>query len=293
MTRSPTRVTCRDGVEEEKEAAVARAQRQPWRQQRGPADVQIHGDLTPALLHHVLGLDSPVSRQMCKVESSTDSDSEISPRWSDTSTMGCASSAPESGSFRRVLPLHKPSARHSCYSLFLDPYDGSSEDSEEVNVDGDVSSRRARTQGRGGARFSRRGRRVSLHHPPAVMRSGVRGPAGEVDTRCASDPELWVCELLSQNGLAGSLGEDVEMNGQLDDSGVHTSTPHTDLTTMGQMLSSSSEISPKLRSDQKRKLVVSGAYMLELQHKKRRCVEDMEVMSASEASSSCVAVKMK
>ncbi|XP_035766876.1 uncharacterized protein LOC102777193 isoform X6 [Neolamprologus brichardi] len=83
--------------------------------------------------------------EMCNMESSTDSDSEISPRWSDTSTMGCVSSAPESGASRRALPLTlKPAERHGCYSLDLDPYDGSSEDSDESNVN--VSSRQSRQQ---------------------------------------------------------------------------------------------------------------------------------------------------
>ncbi|MED6273457.1 hypothetical protein CHARACLAT_006591, partial [Characodon lateralis] len=70
----------------------------------------------------------------CMMESSTDSDSEISPRWSDTSTLGCVSSAPESRTSRRAVSLtYKSAGRHACCSLFLDPYDGSSEDSDESN----------------------------------------------------------------------------------------------------------------------------------------------------------------
>lgn len=33
------------------------------------------------------GVTSDFFKELCKVESSTDSDSEISPRWSDTSTL--------------------------------------------------------------------------------------------------------------------------------------------------------------------------------------------------------------
>ncbi|XP_055087083.1 uncharacterized protein LOC117390374 isoform X2 [Periophthalmus magnuspinnatus] len=69
---------------------------------------------------------------MCKVESSTDSESEVSLRWSDTSTMGCGSSAAESDCVPQTLPLvPKSTGRHGCYSVFLDPYDGSSEDSDD------------------------------------------------------------------------------------------------------------------------------------------------------------------
>ncbi|XP_037602335.1 uncharacterized protein LOC119474388 isoform X3 [Sebastes umbrosus] len=200
---------------------------------------------------------------MCKVESSTDSDSEISPRWSDTSTMqGCVSSTPESGTFRRTLPLkHKPAGRHGCYSLFLDPYDGSSEDSDESNIDVGVSGRRTRQQGTGGGgggggggccRFSARSRRFILHHPASVaprevVKNGMRDPVTEqqhpmdVQMKCGSDSDL--CDIMPLHSGCRDLTEemandstihtqtmDVELHYQFDDSGLHTtrsSTPHT------------------------------------------------------------------
>ncbi|XP_071353909.1 uncharacterized protein [Trachinotus anak] len=253
---------------------------------------------------------------MCKVESSTDSDSEISPRWSDTSTMGCASSAPDRGTLRRTLPL-KPAARHGCYSLFLDPYDGSSEDSEESNTDAGVS-RRTRQQGQGGGggcRFSGRTRRFILHHPASValrevMKNGMRDPVTEqqhlldVQMKCGSDSELWVCEFDtlpshsdkdSCRDLPTETASDptthaqtMDMEFQLDDSGLHatrSSTPHTPgpLTPVGGspswMLDSSSERSHSpcnLRSLNKRKMGLPGTEAVEVGQRKRQCVVDIE-----------------
>ncbi|XP_026195567.1 uncharacterized protein LOC113148198 isoform X4 [Anabas testudineus] len=142
--------------------------------------------------------------EMCKVD--TDSDSEISPRWSDTSTVGCVSIAPQSETLQ-TLQL-KPAARHGCYSLFLDPYDGSSEDSDESNINDGVS-RRTKQRGKGGGggcRFSGRSRTFVLHHPASVARrevvkTGMRDPATEqqhlfdIQMKCGSDSEVWVCEL--------------------------------------------------------------------------------------------------
>ncbi|XP_026161302.1 uncharacterized protein LOC113129490 [Mastacembelus armatus] len=182
--------------------------------------------------------------EMCKVESSTDSDSEISPRWSDTSTMGCVSSAPESVMLRQTLPL-KPAAKHGCYSLFLDPYDGSSEDSDGSSINVGVA-RRTRQQGKGGGGcwFSGRSRRYILHHPASVtfrevIKNGIKDPVPEqqhlldVQMKCGKDYELRPCDLdTDKDGCSDLIVEtpndstmhtqpmDVEL--QLDDSGLHT-----------------------------------------------------------------------
>ncbi|KAM8736994.1 uncharacterized protein AB9X84_022240 isoform 1-T1 [Acanthopagrus schlegelii] len=269
--------------------------------------------------------------EMCKVESSTDSDSEISPRWSDTSTMGCVSSAPENETFRRILPLtHKPAGRHGCYSLFLDPYDGSSEDSDKSDVDMGVSSRRARQQGRGGGggggcRFPGRSRRLILHHPASlreVVKNGMRDDETEqeclldVQMKCGSDSELWVCELdlspshrdregcgsdqkeeMATDSKAHAQTMDVELHCQFDDSGLHTtrsSTPQTARASTpvdgssSQMLGSSSKrsLSPcHLRSLYKRKLGFTGAEVVELVQRKRQCVVNMEEQEGGEPAS--------
>ncbi|XP_040917045.1 uncharacterized protein LOC121197483 isoform X2 [Toxotes jaculatrix] len=226
--------------------------------------------------------------------------------------MGCVSSAPECGTLRRTLPL-KPAARHGCYSLFLDPYDGSSEDSDESNIDVGVS-RRTRQQGRGGGcRFSGRSRKFILHHPASValrevMKNGMRDPVTEQQhvlddqMKCGSDSELWVCDLNtlpSHNDKDACRDRTLEIPNEtqaqtmdielpLDDSGLHatrSSTPHTPgpLTPVGGsspwMLGSSSERSPSpchLRSLYKRKLGLAGAEVVELGQRKKQCVVNVE-----------------
>ncbi|KAK5886471.1 hypothetical protein CesoFtcFv8_017500 [Champsocephalus esox] len=218
---------------------------------------------------------------MCKV-SSSDSDSEISPRLSDTSTMGCVSSTPESLTFRRTLPItQKPAGRYGCCSLFSDPYDGSSEDSDEPNNNGGVSSRRFKQQGKGGgggSRFSGRSRR-----------DGDGGRA--------------LSEKMAEDSTMQSQTMDVALHCQLDDSGFHAtrySTPHTPApvtpaeVSLSQATDLSSESSPcpcNLRSLYKRKLGFPGAEVVELGQRKRQCVVDMEDQqeerdSASETCSS-------
>ncbi|KAM7376002.1 hypothetical protein PAMP_005755 [Pampus punctatissimus] len=254
---------------------------------------------------------------MCKVGSSTDSDSEISPRWSDTSTMGCVSSAPESGSLERTLPrAHKPAGRHGCYSLFLDPYDGSSEDSDESNID--VSSRRTRQQGKGGCRFSSRSRRFILHPPPSIVfKDVVKNGMRDIQMKCGSDSELWVCELdslpshgdrdgckdlaeeMTNDSTVHTKTMDIELHCQLDDSGLHatrSSTPHTlgCLTPVerssSQMLDSSSERSPSPCNPRflyKRKLGLPGTEVVELGQRKRQCVVKMEPEGGDSVSEAC------
>ncbi|XP_073784035.1 uncharacterized protein [Danio rerio] len=91
--------------------------------------------------------------EMCKVDSSSDSESE-NRRWSDvSSSKGCESSTPENrGARRRLQRISGPN-----YQQTLDPYDGSSEDSassSEASVPqgpGSAGLRSAVQQGAGGA----------------------------------------------------------------------------------------------------------------------------------------------
>ncbi|KAM3594803.1 uncharacterized protein V6R79_014440 [Siganus canaliculatus] len=191
--------------------------------------------------------------EMCKVESSTDSDSEISPRWSDTSTMGCVSSTPESGTFKWTLPsIRKPAGRRGSYSVFLDPYDGSSEDSDESTVNVGVSSRRTRQQGEGlrggGCQFPGRGGRFILQHPVSfrdVVKTGLSDHVMEqqhvvdVQMKCGSDSEMWLCELdvLPSSHCAGDGCRDLQeattsdsiMHAQTMDIKVHWQFANADL----------------------------------------------------------------
>ncbi|XP_072220893.1 uncharacterized protein [Leuresthes tenuis] len=254
--------------------------------------------------------------EMCKMESSTDSDSEISPRWSDTSTLGCVSRAPGRGTLRRGVPLtFKSAGRQACYSLFLDPYDGSSEDSEESNTDISVSSRQTRQQskgGGGGCRLSGRRRRLISHYPASVslremVKSGMRDcvidqqPTSHKDNSdiqmkhgrdCELDALFSNCEWDDQRSIAEEMVTDstvhMGMELQLNDSGLHStrsSTPYTPglqtsvETSSSQMLDSCSERSPSscnLRSLCKRKEGFPGAEVVELGPRKRQCTVYME-----------------
>ncbi|XP_077476941.1 uncharacterized protein LOC144089714 [Stigmatopora argus] len=103
-------------------------------------------------------------KEMCKVESSTDSDSEISPRGSDSNTMECVSSVPESDSVSPALPLrHGAAGRRGFYSMFLDPYDGSSEDSDDIVTNPGAASRRTRQHGKGDAAREQECHRLDVH----------------------------------------------------------------------------------------------------------------------------------
>ncbi|XP_077394722.1 uncharacterized protein LOC144031441 isoform X2 [Festucalex cinctus] len=209
-------------------------------------------------------------KEMCKVETSTDSDSEISPRWSDTSAMECVSSAPESGSLRRMLPR----AHKTAGPLFLDPYDGSSEDSDQTNMDPSTPSWRTRQQGKGGrGRFSRRTRQFILHPPPST---GFRPPEKpretaseqerhllDVHMKCADDSEVWMCELTDELTGSQAAAASMEVRYRL----------HGDV----QMPESSLERTAEacnLQMVVKRKMAVTGGDGLE--HRKKQCVVHME-----------------
>ncbi|KAM8915731.1 uncharacterized protein AB9W97_015960 isoform 2-T2 [Spinachia spinachia] len=248
---------------------------------------------------------------LCKVESSTDSESEISPRWSDTSAMGCVSSTPERGTFTRTLPLtHKPVGRHGCYSLFLDPYDGSSEDSDASKEVG-CSSRQMRQPGKvggrgeSGCRLSGRNRRFILHHPaPVAMRESVTEQEQQqqhldIQVKCGSASELCVLDIINSHGerdceenandsTMHSQTVDTEMHCQFNDSGLHTTKPSTSFLPgsetpvergLSQRPDSSSEKSPwpsNPRYVHKRKLGFPEEERTEQGQRKRQCVVNMD-----------------
>ncbi|XP_037343394.2 uncharacterized protein LOC119228129 isoform X2 [Pungitius pungitius] len=251
---------------------------------------------------------------LCKVESSTDSESEISPRWSDTSAMGCVSSTPERGTLTRTLRLtHKPVGRHGCYSLFLDPYDGSSEDSDE-SKDVGCSSRQTRQRGKvdggeSGCRLPGRNRRFILHPASVAMRESVTEQQQQqhlldVQMKCGSDSELRVLDIINSHGerdccrkltaenandsTMQSQTMDTEMHCPFNDSGLHTTKSSTSCLSgagtpvergLSQRLESSSETSPcpsNPRSVYKRKLGFPEEERAELGQRKRQCVVNMD-----------------
>ncbi|XP_077415604.1 uncharacterized protein LOC144044819 isoform X2 [Vanacampus margaritifer] len=177
----------------------------------------------------------------------------------------CVSSAPESGSLRRTLPLvHKTAG-----TLFLDPYDGSSEDSDETNMD---PSWRTRQQGKGGrGRFSRRTRQFILHPPPSTGFRSLEKPTEtaseqerhllDVHMKCVDDSEVWLCELTGSQAAAAAAAS-MEVRCRL----------HRD----AQMPESSLERTTNpcnLRVVVKRKMAVTGGDGFE--QRKKQCVGHM------------------
>ncbi|XP_016335874.1 uncharacterized protein LOC107684175 isoform X1 [Sinocyclocheilus anshuiensis] len=180
--------------------------------------------------------------EMCKVDSSSDSESESNPRWSDVSSKGCESSTPEA-----------PQKLQQNYQQCLDPYDGSSEDSGS-------SAEGSRKQRPGGFRTKGTGRRLTFN-PASALRDETPADLHRVDVqmRSSSDSEL-------------------ESPHQGSDSGFHTrSSLNSRDTSLG--LQSASPDSPALHAAfSKRKLFpASDDGMLS----KRRCVSDVELESGA------------
>ncbi|XP_077077844.1 uncharacterized protein LOC143731069 isoform X2 [Siphateles boraxobius] len=115
---------------------------------------------------------------MCTVDSSSDSETDTNPRWSDVSTKGWENSAPES--------REAPERLQKNYQQCLDPYDGSSEDSG--SSDGGVPKRRPRGPVR---------RRAGIRdHPDVLMRS-----SSDSETQSHCWPEVCVRLDLSDSGI--------------------------------------------------------------------------------------------
>ncbi|XP_029982479.1 uncharacterized protein LOC115413632 isoform X2 [Sphaeramia orbicularis] len=202
----------------------------------------------------------------------------------------------------RTLPLvHNPAGRHGCYSMFLDPYDGSSEDSDESNIDVSVSakgSRRPRQPGGGGGRS----RRSMFRHPASVVKNCTGDKVTEeqhvsdVQMKCGSDSELTFGGFgggTSNDSGKHTTSMDLELHCQLKDSDLHASGSSTPgpvpPVEVGTLPHSSSEKPPcHLRSLHKRKLDLPGLDVLELEQRKKQCLVNMvdeelkEVDSASE-----------
>lgn len=167
---------------------------------------------------------------------------------------------------------------------FLDPYDGSSEDSEESGLT--APSRWARRSGGGeSCRFLGKNRRFLL------LKSGCRDPASEqphldVQMTYESEAELWLCEidLRPSDGEQGG-GDDLEestvraqtMDVQLlEDPGVHAALPSTvGPGNLPRVPDSSSETSPS-PCLYKRKMSFPGAEVSELGQRKRQRVPSVE-----------------
>ncbi|XP_035266360.1 uncharacterized protein LOC118223648 isoform X2 [Anguilla anguilla] len=230
---------------------------------------------------------------MCKVESSTDSESDTSPRWSDTSTKGCVSNTSESRTHKMLTFVPKP-GRYQLPSL--DPYDGSSEDSGSSKCG-------PKGQRQGGCRMRSRGRRGTANAATFSREVGKCGaqastptlPAPDVQMRSSSDSEIRKAD----HGLLSPKGHKEHMKEMAIDSGMHT---ESSLCTPGvfayvgvtpvrlpespshKSQAGSHRLHPKspnsptpLKSLPKRKSCFPGAEAGERGPRKRQCVVDMEV----------------
>lgn len=201
----------------------------------------------------------------------------------------------------------------------MDPYDGSSEDSDESNVDKGIPSRQPRQAkvGGGTCRFLGRSRRFSLHHPASLrdaMKIGTNDPVAEqkhlleVEMKCGSGSELWVCELdvlsrdggrplkktMSADSTVHDQAMDIELDCNFDNSGLHNPGSFAPETRVERstfhVLDSSSERSPSCcnpRSLYKRKLDLIGAETLTLEKRKKQCAISMEEQEGGSASDPC------
>ncbi|KAL4613109.1 hypothetical protein GN956_G23371 [Arapaima gigas] len=213
--------------------------------------------------------------EMCKVESSTDSGSDTSPRWSDTSTKGCTSSVCERRTLQKMMSfVSKPAGYH--HLVGLDPYDGSSEDSEE--------SAGPRAHGQIGFR---------MHGRKCAVKTGVMAQlTADVQMRSSSDSEAWP----NDTGVPYPKGTRLQTEESPTDSGVHNESllcvpglSCTCVTPPGVLkspahLSRSHKLYLRLpqspsseRSFPKRKSCVAGAEAGERDLRKRQRVVEMEV----------------
>lgn len=163
---------------------------------------------------------------------------------------------------------------------FLDPYDGSSEDSDESNV---ATCRQTRHHGKGGSGLSGQRRRPSLHYSLRVGETVtnttrdssahqcmVHRDANEVRMKC--DSELWDgkgCRSVNYP-TKGVHPMDVEV--QLDDSGLEA----TRSSTCCSPGLPAPEERRSLRTLCKRKELPPEAEPSETEPRKRQCVKTME-----------------
>ncbi|XP_026103172.1 uncharacterized protein LOC113074536 isoform X1 [Carassius auratus] len=195
--------------------------------------------------------------EMCKVDSSSDSESESNPRWSDVSSKGCESSAPEA-----PQKLQRFTGHH--YQQSLDPYDGSSEDSGS-------SAEGSKKQRLGGLRVKGTSRRSAS----GEVRS--RSDAADVQMRSSSDSEQ---ETPGQS-FCSSCKTLKSVKADLSDSGFNTrSSLNSPAVTSTR--DTGSPDSPALQGAfSKRKFFPPPGDVDDGMQRKRQCISDMELESVA------------
>ncbi|XP_076834285.1 uncharacterized protein LOC143480455 isoform X2 [Brachyhypopomus gauderio] len=209
---------------------------------------------------------------MCKVDSSSDSESEASPRWSDASSKSFRG---RTGPKRSSLP-QKSFARHCQHPL--DPYDGSSEDSA-------ASADATKRQKHGGLRTKGRSRKVASNFPPLhkeVTRVGPRDFVAvlhhtDVQMRSSSDSELKTVSQRDPCPCRAIKHVNAELSENSKSSVLSTATPfgiETFQLTDGLL---KNPIDPGILS--KRKLFSPLGDTDESTHRKKQCISEMETES--------------
>nr|XP_055027525.1 uncharacterized protein LOC129417093 isoform X1 [Misgurnus anguillicaudatus] len=214
--------------------------------------------------------------EMCKVDSSSDSESETNPRWSDVSSkQGFEENWAACKKLQRLSRVN--------YQQCLDPYDGSSEDSSNS------SNKGPKRQRHNGLRMKGRGRRSAVNLPCArreMKEVGAQEDLAEeeVTMRSSSDSELEVsfcspCRAvtclkveLSESGFnsRSSLNSPVVPSG--------TETTDTRIQLGSSQISPRSPESPSFHvAFSKRKFFPPSGDCDEGMQRKRPCISDMEV----------------
>ncbi|KAK2879263.1 hypothetical protein QQF64_010563 [Cirrhinus molitorella] len=219
--------------------------------------------------------------EMCKVDSSSDSESESNPRWSDVSSKGCESSTPEAP--EKLLRFSGQN-----YQQCLDPYDGSSEDSGS-------SAKGSKKQRHGWFRMKGTSRRSALNPPSApreTRRGGTRTDAADlhrvdVQMRSSSDSELetpnqgfWpLCKTKADLSDSG-FNTRSSLNSPAAPSGPHQSLHAADPS--GRRIQTGSPDSPVFHAAfSKRKFFPPSGDVDDGMQRKRQCISDMEVESVA------------
>ncbi|KAL2098694.1 hypothetical protein ACEWY4_005174 [Coilia grayii] len=228
-------------------------------------------------------------KEMCKMDSSSDSETDASPRWSDTSSKGNASGASERKAAQKLPSVvHKPTGWHN---VRIDPYDGSSEDSC-------TSANDSRRPKKGSCRFwgkCRRGTAVHGSLPRVVRRCGpIDGGGGSLfgDVHMSSDSEddftnqdvNWPCRdvrdskavVLEDSGVSTRSPSDSAVSALFPVGGDSVPLMQGSSNDTNQDSAASRPQSPDCITGHdslfKRKLFLETGYW----HRKRQCVTNME-----------------
>ncbi|XP_056623371.1 uncharacterized protein LOC130436601 isoform X1 [Triplophysa dalaica] len=211
--------------------------------------------------------------EMCKVDSSSDSESETNPRWSDLSNKGLENWA-------ACTKLRRLSGQN--YQQCLDPYDGSSEDSSNSWNKGPKRQRHS------GLRVKGRGRRSAINalcprREPTQNELTDVCHHGDVQMRSSSDTEPSFCSpcrpvtRLKVDLSDSGFNTRSSLNSPALPSGTDTVERSSERVQLGSSASRSPDCSSFHAAFSKRKFFPPSGDTDEGMQRKRPCISDMEV----------------